>query len=71
MTFAHYDPEGFFDEMFTSDGEVRPPYRSLVARMRGGGRRRTHHGGVDERCPRAHQLLCTLVHPYRGSHQFL
>ncbi len=24
MNFAEYDPEGFFDEMFSADGEVRP-----------------------------------------------
>ena len=32
--FGGYETEGFFDEMFSADGEVRPPYRSLVARLR-------------------------------------
>src|SRR5262245_28565369 len=32
--FAGYQTEGFFDEMFTPAGEVRLPYRSLVARLR-------------------------------------
>ncbi len=32
--FGGYQTEGFFDEVFSADGEVRPPYRSLVARLR-------------------------------------
>ncbi|MFP3907242.1 MAG: circularly permuted type 2 ATP-grasp protein [Acidimicrobiales bacterium] len=31
--FAGYDHDGFFDEVFTADGEVRPHYRALVARL--------------------------------------
>jgi uncharacterized circularly permuted ATP-grasp superfamily protein len=29
MDFSQYKTEGFFDEMFTADGEVRPHYRKL------------------------------------------
>lgn len=32
--FAGYDPDGFFDEVFTSDGEPRPHYRDLIERLR-------------------------------------
>jgi len=32
--FAGYQVESFFDEVFTADGGVRPPYRSLIARLR-------------------------------------
>ena len=32
--FAGYQVEGFFDEIFEADGAVRPPYKSLVARLR-------------------------------------
>jgi uncharacterized circularly permuted ATP-grasp superfamily protein len=32
--FGGYQTEGFFDEVFAADGEIRPPYRSLVARLR-------------------------------------
>ena len=31
--FAGYEHGGFFDEVFTAEGEVRPHYRSLVARL--------------------------------------
>ena len=31
--FAGYDTQGFFDEVFTPDGEVRDHYRSLVQRL--------------------------------------
>ena len=30
MTFAHYDPEGFFDEMFVSAGAPRPGAYALT-----------------------------------------
>ncbi len=33
-SFAGYQTEGFFDEMFTAEGEVRAPYRSLISRLR-------------------------------------
>jgi uncharacterized circularly permuted ATP-grasp superfamily protein len=33
--FDHYDPGGFFDEMFSADGEVRPHYRLLLERASG------------------------------------
>lgn len=29
MEFSNYSPHGFFDEMFSADGEVRPHYRKL------------------------------------------
>lgn len=32
--FSDYDRGGFFDEVFTEDGAVRPHYRELVARLR-------------------------------------
>ena len=32
--FEGYDHGGFFDEVFTEDGEVRPHYRALVDRLR-------------------------------------
>ncbi len=32
--FAAYRVDSYFDEVFTADGEVRPPYRSLIARLR-------------------------------------
>lgn len=31
--FDGYDPGAFFDEVFSSDGEVRPQYRQLVKRL--------------------------------------
>lgn len=30
MLFANYQPEDFFDEMFTADGGIRPHYRSVA-----------------------------------------
>lgn len=32
--FSGYDHDGFFDEAFTSDGQLRPHYRALADRMR-------------------------------------
>ncbi len=32
--FTGYDPDGFFDEVFTPDGEPRPHYRDLIERLR-------------------------------------
>ncbi len=34
MLFQNYKTEGFFDEMFSADGEVRPHYRQLYERFR-------------------------------------
>ena len=31
--FAGYEPAGFFDEVFTAEGEVRPHYEALVRRL--------------------------------------
>ncbi|MEN3941303.1 circularly permuted type 2 ATP-grasp protein [Prosthecobacter sp. SYSU 5D2] len=31
MLFDNYQPENFFDEMFTADGTIRPHYRSVAA----------------------------------------
>ena len=33
--FDNYQPESFFDEMFTAPGEVRPHYKDLLARLQG------------------------------------
>jgi uncharacterized circularly permuted ATP-grasp superfamily protein len=33
--FSDYDRGGFFDEVFDRDGEVRPHYRGVVARLQG------------------------------------
>src|SRR5689334_6075112 len=33
MTFRNYDPEGFFDEMFTPDGQPRPEAQLIVQRI--------------------------------------
>jgi len=33
MFFENYQPEAFFDEMFTPDGQVRPHYRAILARI--------------------------------------
>ena len=31
--FDHYESEGYFDEMFSSDGSVRPHYQRLLERF--------------------------------------
>ncbi|MEQ8788646.1 MAG: circularly permuted type 2 ATP-grasp protein [Pirellulaceae bacterium] len=33
LTFDNYDPEGFYDELFTSDGRPRPEGRTLVEKI--------------------------------------
>ena len=35
MLFHEYATDGFFDEMFTADGEVRPQYRAVADGLRG------------------------------------
>ena len=33
MKFEHYQTGPFFDEMFEADGQPRPAYRALLARL--------------------------------------
>ena len=33
FSFNHYDTEGFYDEMFTPSGEIRPGYQHFKDRV--------------------------------------